>query len=189
MKTALHVVLAIVAGCGSAAPRSETATSMAADPQTSSSASAHEPGVLVGPTNRAAIEAEVPAWTESVASSAPTDDGVRSLGAARAGGSVTIYLGTWCGDSRREVTRLWAALDRLTDVPFDVAYVGVDRAKTAPGNVLDGVGLERVPTFIVTRDGAEVGRVVESAPDGIESDLAALLSGTRTGVISGRTDL
>ena len=38
-------------------------------------------------------------------------------------------------------------------------------------------------------DGVEVGRIVESAPHGVEVDLLALLNGTATGVLSLRTDL
>jgi hypothetical protein len=46
-----------------------------------------------------------------------------------------------------------------------------------------------VPTFIVRRGGHEVGRVVEEAPHGIETDLLALLTGEAGGVLSGRPDL
>jgi hypothetical protein len=46
-----------------------------------------------------------------------------------------------------------------------------------------------VPTFIVVRGGREVGRIVESSPNGVESDLLALLTGKAQGVISTRKDL
>lgn len=52
-----------------------------------------------------------------------------------------------------------------------------------------GRDLRFVPTFIVERDGHEVGRIVEVSPNGIERDLLDLLSGARSGVISARTDL
>jgi len=41
----------------------------------------------------------------------------------------------------------------------------------------------------VCRGGAEVGRIVESAPRGVETELRALLAGERTGTISLREDL
>jgi hypothetical protein len=103
---------------------------------------------------------------------------------------VTVFLGTWCSDSRREVARLWRALDQVGGlVPFEVEYVAVDRAKSAPADLVAGQDLRYVPTFVVEREGEEVGRVVESAPGGIESDLLALLTGEASGTVSGRDDL
>lgn len=182
----------LIIGCGStSAPGSGSESTSMSDPTstTGETAAPSDLGVVVGRTDRAAIEAAVPAWRDAIASAAPDAEGVRALSAAPAGARVTIFLGTWCGDSRREVTRFWAALDRAGAVAFEIAYVGVDRAKSAPDGLLDGVDLRRVPTFVVERDGHEVGRVIESAPGGIESDLASLLSGARTGVITGRTDM
>jgi hypothetical protein len=102
---------------------------------------------------------------------------------------VAVYLGTWCGDSRREVARLWRALDALgREPPFRIRYIGVDRRKQAR-EVPPDLMLRFVPTFVVSRKGREVGRVVESAPQGIEADLSALLTGNRRGTISERTDL
>ncbi|MFY0532158.1 TlpA family protein disulfide reductase [Nannocystis pusilla] len=77
---------------------------------------------------------------------------------------MTVIFGTWCGDSRREVPRLWRALDAAgPDLPFTLKYVGVDRQKTAPGFDKEGLDLRYVPTVIVVRDGREVGRIVERA--------------------------
>ncbi len=150
---------------------------------------ARSDGVLVGVVDRAAIEADEPAWRAAREGATPSPETSRALASVPPGARVDVFLGTWCGDSRREVPRLWAALDLAGEVPFEVRVVAVDRAKDAPGDLLDGVGLEYVPTFVVTRDGVEVGRVVESAPAGIEADLLSLLRGDRTGVISGRPDL
>jgi hypothetical protein len=55
--------------------------------------------------------------------------------------------------------------------------------------VVDGADVRRVPTFVVIRDGREVGRIVESSPRGVESDLGALLRGECRGVVSSRTDV
>ncbi len=145
-------------------------------------------GMLVGTVTRKQIEAAVPAWRAAEADAAPEAVAVKALGRVPPGAAVEVYLGTWCGDSRRELTRLWRALDQMgKKPPFPIRYVAVDRGKQAPGLSAD-LGLRRVPTFIVTRGGQEVGRIVESAPDGIEADLGALLLGTRSGVISERTD-
>ncbi len=46
-----------------------------------------------------------------------------------------------------------------------------------------------MPTFVVLRDGREVGRIVEESPHGVERDLLALLDGSARGVVSARDDL
>lgn len=146
-------------------------------------------GVLVGEVDRATIESEEPVWRTTREQASPAAEPSRALADVEPGAQVDVYLGTWCGDSRREVPRLWAALDLAGQVPFALRHVLVDRSKDAPDGLLDGADIEYVPTFIVLRDGREVGRIVESAPGGIESDLLSLLRGERTGVITGRTDL
>ena len=104
------------------------------------------------------------------------------------GGEILVVLGTWCGDSRREVVRFEQAIATRTEWPFAVRRIAVDRRKEAP-ELPGDLGIRYVPTFIVRRDGREIGRVVESAPMGIEVALRELLDGSRNGLITGRTDL
>lgn len=146
-------------------------------------------GDPVGRVDREIIETRVPAWRTARQDATPDPEASRQLGEVEPGAQVDIYVGTWCGDSRREVPRLWSAFDLAGELPFEVSYVAVDRAKEAPDGLLDGVDLAYVPTIVVSRDGEEVGRIVESAPDGVETALLELLRGERTGVITGRTDL
>lgn len=148
--------------------------------------------VMTGALERASVEA-IPGWKSEAAID---EAAAKKLAQVPAGASVTIVFGTWCGDSRREVPRFWKALDVVTGtgaaVPFSVKLVGVDRRHESPtftGAGADGLDIRYVPTFIVVRDRKEVGRVVESAPNGIEKDLLSLLDGTKTGVITGRKDL
>lgn len=175
---AASFVACLLAACGG--------TPVASGPSTTGGTVSHEtPQEPVGIVERADLETRLDAWREARAQASPLAEAATALGEVEPGGEVTVYLGTWCGDSRREVTRLWAALDLLgAEPPFAITYVAVDRAKQAPGGLLDGVDLRYVPTFVVRRAGAEVGRIVESSPNGIETDLARLLRGEATGVIS-----
>lgn len=148
----------------------------------------------MGLTSREEIESELPAWRDAIAEAHPDVDAAERLARVAPGAEVDVFLGTWCGDSRREVSRLFRALERTaaTDdagtLPFSIRWIGVDRAKVA-APFTDGAGLRYVPTIVVRRDGVEVGRIVESAPEGVDRALLGLLDGTRSGVISGRTDL
>jgi thiol-disulfide isomerase/thioredoxin len=145
---------------------------------------------LVGPVTRERIEEAHPTWKASRESAPVEADTAQLLRSTPPGAEVIIVLGTWCGDSRREVPRLWRAIDMAGgNVPFSIKMIGVGRDKTAPGTSVAEMGIRYVPTFIVRRNGREVGRIVESAPAGIERSLLDLLMGTRTGLITGRTDL
>jgi hypothetical protein len=146
---------------------------------------------LVGPLSRVEIEAAVPDWVVAEIEARP--DPERALEMAAAGSPesrVTVYLGTWCSDSRRELARFWRAVDEAGgEVAFELAYVGVDRDKKEPADRLEGLGLEYVPTFVVETGGVEVGRIVEESPNGIEHDLAALLRGEASGLITAKEEL
>jgi hypothetical protein len=173
--------LALAMGCG-ASSHDEPAI----PPATTAGTEAAE---HAGPIDRAEIVAADPRFEPS-SSPEPDAAAVTKLGTVEPGAELTIVLGLWCGDSRREVARFFRVLDAMgAEPPFSIRYIAVDRAKEAPGGAIDGLDIRYVPTFIVKRNGVEVGRVVESAPRGLETELAALLGGEATGVISNRTDL
>ena len=146
--------------------------------------------VLLGPLTREAIEAALPSWVESQIEATPDYDAALGLVEELSGAEVTVFLGTWCSDSRRELSRLWRALDSagLSYAP-QFQYIGVDRSKKKPRELVAGSDLLYVPTFIVRRGGHEVGRIVEESPEGIESDLLALVSGERRGLLTTKTEL
>src|ERR1044072_420507 len=144
-----------------------------------------DPEVKLGPLPREQVEQLDPRFVEAEATAIIDSAAARELAAAAPGAHLEVYLGTWCSDSRREVGRFWRVLDELAEVvPFTVEYVGVDRKKVEPQALLDGADLHHVPTFVVSRDGVECGRVVEKAPHGIERDLADLLAGAQRGFLS-----
>lgn len=88
---------------------------------------------------------------------------------------VTVVLGTWCPDSRREVPRFFKLLD-LVDFPAEqLRIIGVDREKTAPGYEQTPLGIELVPTFIVQEKEEELGRIIETPQQSLEADWAAIL--------------
>ena len=148
-----------------------------------------ETPVLVGPTTRDKVEA-APEWTLAEVEARPEADASRQLAEVEPGAEVVVFLGTWCGDSRRELPRLWKAMDSGSGaVNFQIRYIGVDHAKKEPADLVKEYNVLYLPTFIVRRGGREVGRIVETAPNGIERDLLALLTGKATGVLTTRTDL
>jgi thiol-disulfide isomerase/thioredoxin len=143
---------------------------------------------LVGAVTRDQVEAAVAEWVKVETESQPSREAVQALAAVPPGAEVTVFLGTWCGDSRREMARLWRALDEVDvaggTVPFTLRYVAVDHQKKQPADAIAASDIHYLPTLIVSRDGHEVGRIVEQSPHGVEADLLALLTGKAQGVVS-----
>ena len=85
-----------------------------------------------------------------------------------------VYLGTWCGDSRRELPRMEKIFNEMgIDMP-NVLIVTLDRDKISPNGEQEGKDIRYVPTLIVSKDNQEIGRIVESPSSEtatLESDL------------------
>lgn len=150
----------------------------------------HGRPVVVGSLTRSEIERIVPGWVKAEVEVRPVVAAAHKLASVGKGARVTVYFGTWCPDSRREVSRLWRTLDEVGDnVPFTIRYFGIDHGLHRPANIVKRAHLVRVPTFVVERDGRELGRIVEVSPHGIENDLLALLTGKEHGLVTGSEDL
>jgi hypothetical protein len=172
----LALVLLVPAAACASEPAEEEAASEATD----------EEPVLTGRVTREELEEAMPSWVGETVAAEIDEEAATALAAVEPGAEVTVVLGTWCSDSLREVPRFWRALDQVGGlVPFEVTYLAVDRAKQEPAELLAGLEVTHVPTFIVRRGGREVGRIVERSPGAIELDLLDLLEGNAWGVLSG----
>jgi len=182
---ALSGLLLTLFACASA-PDSRQTTQTAA----TTAEPPREPPSLLGEVTREQIENAEPEWVRGEVEAEIDAEAARELANVAPGAEVRVYLGTWCVDSRRELARLWRALDETGGmVPFEIEYLAVDRAANRPPELEQEVGLRYVPTLIVSRDGEEVGRIVELSPNGIERDLLGLLTGELSGTVSAREDL
>lgn len=89
-----------------------------------------------------------------------------------------IFMGTWCGDSRREVPRMYKLLDYCGVKPAQIQLINVNNHDTAykqsPGHEERGLYIFRVPDLLVYENNKEVGRIVESPVATIEKDLLAI---------------
>ncbi len=93
--------------------------------------------------------------------------------------SMDIFLGSWCGDSKREVPRMLKILDAAGMDTSKVSLVFVDNStdtyKQSPAHEEKNRNIHHVPTFIIYRDQKEAGRIVESPVASLEKDLLAIL--------------
>jgi thiol-disulfide isomerase/thioredoxin len=107
----------------------------------------------------------------------PDSTTISKLKPAISGLKVTIVLGTWCGDSKLQVPHFLKVLDQTGVQEKDITLICVDGHKKSENGLTDNLSIERVPTFIVTKTGKEVGRIVESPKDTLENDLLSIVSG------------
>jgi len=89
--------------------------------------------------------------------------------------SITIVLGTWCPDSRREVPRFMKIADLWGFPENKIRFIGVDINKIAPLADYPALGIERVPTFIFYKNNSEVGRIIEVPVTSLEQDTRDIL--------------
>lgn len=88
---------------------------------------------------------------------------------------IKIVFGTWCGDSKVNVPNFFKVLDNLQFKEKNVEIIAVDGAKKAENGIIDGLNIQRVPTFIVyDKKGKELGRIVEHPKTTLEGDLLAI---------------
>ncbi len=91
-----------------------------------------------------------------------------------------IFLGTWCGDSKREVPRMLKILSYAGVPPSRIQLVMVDNRdsvyKQSPGHEEKGKSIHRVPTLLVHENGKEINRIVEYPVMSLEKDLLSMLA-------------
>jgi thiol-disulfide isomerase/thioredoxin len=92
------------------------------------------------------------------------------------GADFLVFLGTWCGDSRREVPRFLRIVQEAGIDEDHVQLYNLDHSKKSPDGLTERWAIERVPTFIVLRHGREVGRIVERPRSTLEGDLLSILA-------------
>jgi tetratricopeptide (TPR) repeat protein len=94
--------------------------------------------------------------------------------------TVTIFLGTWCGDSRREAPRLIKTLDAAGFPQSGITVIAISSEdsvyKQSPGREERGNHIYRAPTFVISQNGRELNRIVEIPVTSLERDLLAILN-------------
>jgi len=93
--------------------------------------------------------------------------------------NIEIFMGTWCGDSKREVPRFIKILDQLEFDRSNLLIVNLDRKKQCPNEEEKGKNIEYVPTFLIYKNEVEIGRIVEFPIITLESDLLNILLGIK----------
>jgi hypothetical protein len=74
------------------------------------------------------------------------------------------------------VPRFLHVLDLWKFPPERVIFIGVDDAKKSPVGEYEGLGIQRVPTFIFYKNNIEAGRIIENPATSLEQDIVNILT-------------
>ena len=77
-----------------------------------------------------------------------------------------IFGGTWCPDTQNLLPQLYRLTDAANYADSNITLIGVDHEKTTLDNLHATFHLVNVPTFIIMKNGKEVGRVIEYGESG-----------------------
>ncbi len=134
--------------------------------------------MLLGYTDRKAFQdTSFSWWFNSVYDTYKVDTAaVQNLADSLKDVKITIVMGTWCSDSRREVPKFFKILDKIKYPSSDVTIITVGRDRKGRGEETKGLDIELVPTFIFYKNGKELGRIVESPKVSLEKDMEKILS-------------
>jgi thiol-disulfide isomerase/thioredoxin len=96
----------------------------------------------------------------------PSTETVSILRAKGSAIKFVVFGGTWCGDTQNLWPKFFALMTAAGIGDDQVLLVAVDRHKKSLNDLPETMHLKSTPTFIVLKQDAEVGRVVEYGPDG-----------------------
>ncbi len=122
------------------------------------------------------MQADYPRFKENYDSTNVNPDFVEMIKAVHADVEIVVVLGTWCGDSKRQVPRFLKIVDLAAFPSSRIRYFGLDRSKKSSDGVTDQYNIDRVPTFIFLHNGAEIGRIVEAPKTTIEEEMFVILA-------------
>lgn len=141
-------------------------------------AAKNKQGDLIGFANKASFSIKpYNTWfTKNFDSYSIDSTTIKELKEKLKGIEIKGFMGTWCGDSKREIPRFYKILEQVDFNFKNLQLVTVNRSKKTPDNLQKGYNIVRVPTFIFYKNDKEIGRYVEYARESLEKDILTIVS-------------
>ncbi len=105
----------------------------------------------------------------------PKKDAVQFLAHFTQPLNIEIFYGDWCSDSRDYVPPFIKIVELANNPKITANFIAIDREKKEPAELVHDRQIKFVPTFIMYIKGQEIGRIVESPFESMESNLLAIL--------------
>jgi thiol-disulfide isomerase/thioredoxin len=97
----------------------------------------------------------------------PDANSIEALKANKDAINIVAFGGTWCGDTKQVLPQFFSLADAAGFSQDRITLLGVDRGKKTIQHLAEAFHITNVPTFIVMKNGKEVGRVVEYGKTGM----------------------
>jgi thiol-disulfide isomerase/thioredoxin len=91
----------------------------------------------------------------------PEQGALKAFTSAKDSIYIIAFGGTWCDDTKNLFPKFFALTDAAGFSQDHITMLGVDRSKKTVHHLAEAFKITHVPTFIVLKNGQEVGRVVE----------------------------
>ncbi len=91
--------------------------------------------------------------------------------------NITVFMGSWCEDSHRDVPQLYKILDEANFDESKLRVISLDEDKKSPEGIEKEFDIHNVPTIILYKNKKELGRIVEYPIQTLEKDMLSILSG------------
>lgn len=90
---------------------------------------------------------------------------------------LVVFAGTWCEDTQNLLPVFYRLIDKSGYAESNITLIGVDRPKTTLYNLHNAFHATKTPTFIVMKDGKEIGRVEEYGKYGqVDKELGEIVA-------------
>lgn len=120
--------------------------------------------------------ASFPVWNAAMQAYEPDAQAVQKLASVREPVTIRAVFATWCGDSKLHVPQLLKTVRAANNTNVRVELMGIGPEFETPLDFVQSNRILNVPTFIVEREGVELGRYAETpATKSVEQDLAAIV--------------
>jgi len=107
----------------------------------------------------------------------PNADAVKRYAANKDSVNFIVFGGTWCGDTQSLLPKFFSTTYAAGIADNHITLIGVDRDKKTLYNLTEAFAVTNVPTFIVMKNGKEIGRVVEYGRTGSpDKEVAEIIS-------------
>lgn len=90
--------------------------------------------------------------------------------------SFKLFLGTWCGDTQRELGGIFKILDALGVEERQMEMYGLSEFKDSPLGYEKEYDILNIPTLIFFEDGRELNRIVEFPVESLLEDFSKILN-------------
>jgi len=129
----------------------------------------------VGKTQVTTLEEEFDWFSNNYNSYTPDSSTIQALKPKINAYTYYVFGGAWCGDTKRLLPKFFKTLNQSNVESGKVQLYLLDHQKHSPDKEERKYKVVNIPTFILYKDGKEIGRIVEEEKESIEKDLLKLM--------------